>query len=132
MVLHLSLSKKNSSQISMNLPSAVADFDNPLVWMVAISSPISNSSSTALQSFGVRSKRANCSLLCFKSLFSNSLIFIHWFSGTANSTIFVKSFSACCLSLWSEEGDLFVSQNPRECFAAYSPGQILLFANTIR
>ena len=148
MVFHCSICKSKFPQISRTLLSILDNLNNEVVRMVSIHPPISYSSGLLTKpweivpsarviigitaTFMFHSSLASSKYL---SLFSFTLIFPLYSTGTAGSTIQEVHFFSCKLSLnlvfWSGLGDVLVSQNPIEFCASHSSGIILGFAFTM-
>ena len=146
MIFYWSLNDSRSLQVSGTLLSILIDLNNAVVWMVFACPLISKSSSPFIKLLGIvpsapvtigmtftfmfHSFFSSLLKFTYLSLFSLSLIFTLWSARMAKLVFF-----CCWLSLglvvWLRLGDPFISQNPREVCASYSPGIILGCTYTI-
>ena len=143
MVFHWSLSDNKSPQVSRTLLSILVDLSNAVVWTVFTRPVIFYSSSPCTNPL-VTVPTASIIIgiivtsIFFNSLgrsrylflFSHSLNFNLWSTGTAKSTILQVLSFLLIMVVWSRLDDPFVSQNPKGVCVSHSPGQILSCALT--
>ena len=139
-----SLSDSKSPQVSRSLLRILANLNNVLIWMISYCPLIFKSSSSFTNPFGI----VPCApitigitvtfmfhiylvLLQDRDIYLSFcfLLILLWGLPKWQSPLFSRFsfFKWQSLSLidWLRLGDLFVSQNPIELNASYSPGQIL-------
>ena len=131
-------------QVSRTLLSIMADLRNAVVRMVSTCPLNSKSSSIFIKSlrivlsapitigftviFMLHSYSGSLASSKYLNLFSISLIFIQWSTGTSKYAIRQLLFFFTYQLIWCSGRDL--SENPREFWAIYSPAQIQGFSYT--